>query len=100
MPVATSPVADGRALLTIDRATASSRAGTPTAAATDAAAGFHPLLQIPAQFCGIFGRKINLIGHPIKPEFHRFVGRAGTVEIIDQGDGHFFCHWLTLAFRS
>lgn len=62
----------------------------PPPAAADAATGFHPLLQIPAKFRGILGRKINLIGHPVKPEFDRFVGCAGTVEIIDQGDGHFF----------
>ena len=34
----------------------------------------------------------------IQAEFDSFVGGTRTVEIIDQGDGDFFRHWLTLAF--
>ena len=32
----------------------------------------------------------------IDAEFDRFIGRARTVKIVHQGDGHFFCHYLTL----
>ena len=72
--------------------------GTPTPATADATARLDPLLQIVAQFRGILGRKIDLIGHPVEPEFDRFVGGTLTVEIVDQGDGNFLRHWLTLAF--
>ncbi|COW20597.1 Uncharacterised protein [Mycobacterium tuberculosis] len=56
------------------------------------------MLQVATQFRGILSGKVDLIGHPVKPEFDRFVGGARTVEIVDQGDGYFLRHWLTLAF--
>src|SRR6202012_4165498 len=92
------PFPDRRALLAVDSAPPATGSGTPATPTTDTAAGRHPLLQISAQFRGILVRKVNLVGHPVKPEFDSFVGGARTVEIIDQGDGHFLRHWLTLAF--
>src|ERR1700730_17221674 len=92
VPVSTSPFADCCALLAVDGASATSRAGPPTAPTADATPGGHPLLQIAAEFCGILGRKVNLIGHTVEPEFDRVVGGARTVEIINQGDGDFFRH--------
>ena len=96
VPVATGPIADRGALLTVDGAAAAPCPLTPTTPAPDATACCHPLLQIAAQFRGILGRKVNLIGHPVKPEFDSFVGGAGTIEIIDQSDGNFLRHWFTL----
>ncbi|CFE46845.1 Uncharacterised protein [Mycobacterium tuberculosis] len=98
MPVTTSPFADRRALLAVDRATSTAGSGTAAPAPTDATARRHPLLQVATQFRGILSGKVDLIGHPVKPEFDRFVGGARTVEIVDQGDGYFLRHWLTLAF--
>jgi hypothetical protein len=99
VPVSASPFADGCALLAVDRATTASGAGTAATPTTDPTAGGYPLLQITAKFRRILGRKVNLIRHPVKPEFDCFIGGARTVEIIDQGDGHFLRHQITLAFH-
>jgi hypothetical protein len=98
VPVSTSPLPDCSTLLAIDGAAAATGAGASTPPTTDTTAGFHPLLQVVAQFRGVLARKVNLIGHSIEPEFDRFIGSAFTVEIIDQGDGHFFRHLLTPCF--
>jgi hypothetical protein len=92
VPVTTGPIADRGALLTVDGPAAPPCAGTPAAPTSNATAGRYPLLQIAAQFRGILGRKVNLIGHPVKPEFDCFVGGAGTIEIIDQSDRNFLRH--------
>src|SRR4029077_3653167 len=98
--VAARPFPDCRALLAVDGSAAATGAGTSASTTADATAGFDPLLQIVAQFRGIFGRKVDLIGHPVETEFDGFIGGALTVEIIDQGDGHFLRHWLSLTLSS
>src|SRR4051812_11273008 len=82
--------ADRSALFAIDRGPSTARSGRSTApASTDPAACLHPLLQVVAKLCGILGRKVDLIAHPVEPEFNGLISGTFTVEIIDQGDGHF-----------
>ena len=91
--VAARPVADRRALFAIDRRSPAARSGRTTAPATaDPAARVDPLLQVVPKLCGILGRKVDLIAHPVEPEFDRLIGGAFAVEIIDQRDGHFLRH--------
>ncbi|ABK72263.1 hypothetical protein MSMEG_6093 [Mycolicibacterium smegmatis MC2 155] len=92
--VAAGPFADRSALLTVDGTAATGRGGRGATAFTsaDATARLDPLLQIVAQLRGVFCGKVDLIGHTVEAEFHRFVGRGLTVEIIDKRDGHFLCH--------
>jgi hypothetical protein len=98
--VSTGPFPDCRTLLTINGATAAARAGTSAPATTHPTTGFNPLLQVVAQFRGIFARKVNLVRHPVETEFDGFIGGPFTVEIVDQGDGHFLSHWLSLTLSS
>lgn len=90
--IATCPFADRGALLTVDGTAAATCTPATTPAATHPTARLDPFLQIVAQFGGILTRKVDLIGDAIEPEFHSFVSCALTVEIIDEGDGHFLSH--------
>src|SRR5204863_7145624 len=97
--VAACPVADSGALFAIDRRPSSTRARRASPpAATDPAACVDPLLQVVSQLCGVLGRKVDLIAHPVEPEFNRLIGCAFAVEIIDERDGHFLRHYPTLPF--
>ena len=93
VPVAACPITDCSALFAIDRRPTAARSSrTPASAAADPSAGVHPLLQVVSKLCGILVRKIDLIAHPVEPEFDRLIGGTFAVEIIDQGDGHFLRH--------
>ncbi|ORV87818.1 hypothetical protein AWC12_15800 [Mycolicibacterium iranicum] len=96
MSVSASPFPDCRALLAVDRrATPTRTNGTSTPAATDAATSVHPLLQIISKLCSVLCREVDLIAHTVETKFHSLVSGTFTVEIIDQGDGNFFCHYPT-----
>src|SRR5436190_1650216 len=78
--VAASPVANGCALLAVDRCPPSTWPGRPAAStSTDTAARLDPLLEVPTKFGGILGRKVDLVAHPIETEFHGLVGSSLTV---------------------
>src|SRR5262245_11549717 len=74
MAVAAGPLADRRALLTIDGTPpAASGGGTSAPAAADPAARVDPLLQVVAKLRCILGRKIDFIADAVKPEFDSLV---------------------------
>src|SRR5882724_8744639 len=82
VPVAACPIADCGALFAIDRCPPTARSSRTSApAATDPPACVQPLLQVVSKPCGILVRKVDLIAHPVEPEFNGLVGGPLAVEI-------------------
>ena len=66
--------------------------GTGTFLWVDPAAGLDPSLEVIAQFLRILARKVNLVVHAVDGKLDRFISGALTIEIVDEGDSHFFSH--------
>jgi simple sugar transport system ATP-binding protein len=46
------------------------------------------------------GREVDLITDAVEGEFHRFVGRSVTIEIVDEGNCHFLSHVCSVLLRT